>query len=88
MAVQFGYRLALISFATVALEGALTGTDFEGSLRAALLAGVVFFVLGLICGELARRVVEEQVAAELEQILSTSTETATVESSATPPQRS
>ena len=68
MAVQFGVRLALIAFATAALDGALAGADFEGSLRAALLAGVVFLVLGVICGELARHVVEEQVAAELEQM--------------------
>ena len=88
MALQFGYRLALIAFATAALDGALTGTDFEGSLRAALLAGGVFFVLGLICGELARRVVEEQVASELEQLLSTPAETASAKSSATPPNRS
>ena len=70
MALQFGYRLALIAFATATLRGALTGTDFEGTLNAALVAGVAFFMLGTICGELARRVVEEQVEAEFEKLMS------------------
>jgi hypothetical protein len=68
VATQFGYRLALIAFATATLRGALTGSDFEGTLHTALLAGAAFFVLGMICGELARRVVEEQVEAEFESL--------------------
>ncbi|HUG89688.1 MAG TPA: hypothetical protein VML55_02570 [Planctomycetaceae bacterium] len=70
MAAQFGYRLALIAFATATLRGALTGTDFEGTLQSALWAGVLFFALGMVCGELAGRVVEEQVEAEFERLLS------------------
>ena len=80
MALQFGYRLALIAFATATLRGALTGTDFEGTLNTALLAVVAFFVLGMICGELARRVVEEQVEAEFEKLMSSAERSTPAES--------
>jgi hypothetical protein len=83
VATQFGSRLALIAFATATLRGLLAGADFEGTIQSALLAGLVFFVLGLVCGELARLVVEEQVEAEFEQMLSAPSERALAKSPAT-----
>jgi hypothetical protein len=68
MAVQFASRLSLIAFATVSFRGMLTSIDFEGSLKAALIAAAGFYGLGLVLGELARRVVEESVASELSNL--------------------
>ena len=64
VAKQFASRLALIAFATAALRGLISGAAFQGSLQAALVAMAAFYGLGLVLGELARRVVEEQVTAE------------------------
>ena len=65
MAVQFASRLSLIAFATMSVRGILTAADFEGALKAALIAAAGFYGLGLVVGELARRVIEENVAKEL-----------------------
>ena len=69
MAIQFASRLALIAFATVSLRGVLVGGQFEGTLKTALVAGVVFYFFGMICGDLARRIVEEDARAEVEKML-------------------
>ena len=61
MAHDFGVRLALISFGTAAMRGLISGADFTPALQTALLAAIMFYGLGLVCGELARRVVEEHV---------------------------
>ena len=66
---QFAFRLSLIAFATMAMRGLMTGGDFEGTMQSALLILALFFGLGWIIGELARRVVEEQVEAELPRLL-------------------
>jgi hypothetical protein len=65
VAVQFASRLSLVAFATMSVRGILTGADFEGALKAALIAAGLFYGLGLLLGELARRVIEENVANEL-----------------------
>ena len=54
----------LIAFATAAVRGLITGSDFQGTIQAALVATAVFFGLGLVLGELARRVVQENAEAE------------------------
>jgi hypothetical protein len=65
VAVQFASRLSLIAFATMSVRGIVTGADFEGALKTALLAAAAFYGLGLIVGEMARRVVEESVTKDL-----------------------
>ncbi len=64
MATQFGIRLSLIAFATVVLRGAMRLDGFEDTLRTGLYAAGAFFLLGLVCGEIARRLIEEVVQNE------------------------
>ena len=63
MAEQYAPRLALIAVLTVLGRGLLGGGDFAGTVKAAAVAVVVFFVLGLLVGEIARRLIEEHVRA-------------------------
>jgi len=51
----------MIAFATASLRAMLTGAGFELGIKTAIAAGAGFFGLGLVVGELARRVVEESV---------------------------
>lgn len=59
MAHEFAVRLALIAFATAAMRGLFSGADFQPAIQTALLALGAFYVVGLVCGEVARRLVEE-----------------------------
>jgi Na+/glutamate symporter len=61
VAHEFAVRLALIAFATGAIQGLANRADFEAALKLALAAAAACCVLGWLCGELARRVVEESV---------------------------
>lgn len=61
MAEQYAPRLALIAVLTVLGRGMLCGGDFVGTVQMAAVAAVVFFALGLLVGEIARRLVEEHV---------------------------
>jgi hypothetical protein len=61
VAQEYAVRLALIAFATTAVQGLVMRSDFEPTLKSALAATAVFYVLGWLCGEMARRVVEESV---------------------------
>lgn len=70
VALQFAFRLGLLTFGVVALRGALRSIDFTGGMQDALLASVVFFSLGFVLGEIARRLVEEHVQAEQRRVLS------------------
>lgn len=69
MAVQFAARLALIAFASANLQGSLTGVDLVGALQTALIVAALFFLAGLIIGDISRRVVEESVERELLALL-------------------
>lgn len=69
MTAQFASRLALIAFAAATVRGLLEGTDFRGTLTGALMALAVFFGLGLILGELARRLAEETARAEFARMM-------------------
>lgn len=69
MARQFASRVSLIAFAATAIHGAMAGRGFSAAMKTALMTGAAFFLLGLIFGELARRLVEESVRTELEQSL-------------------
>ena len=64
MAQEFAFRLALIAFITAAVQGLICGAAFEPGLKSALGASAVCYLLGWVCGDLARRVVEESVHAE------------------------
>lgn len=71
MVLQFARNLALIAFATASINGIVSNSDFEGSLRTAMIAGAIFYVLGIAFGELGRRIVEESAEAEVRRILQT-----------------
>src|SRR3984885_16293654 len=65
VATQFAKRLALIAFATAALRGLLCQSDFFATMQTALVSLGAFYVLGLVVGEAARRIVEENVKSDL-----------------------
>jgi hypothetical protein len=65
VATQFAKRLALISFSTTVLRGLIYGPDFLATMQTALVCLGAFYVLGLILGEAARRIVEENIKSEL-----------------------
>ncbi|MCA9067344.1 MAG: hypothetical protein KDA84_00370 [Planctomycetaceae bacterium] len=69
--MAFGLRLAVIAFSVKCLTGVIDGQDFETTIQSALLAGGIFWGLGLILGELARHVIEEHVRAEFEETTKT-----------------
>ena len=69
MAGTYSRHLALIGFATVCIQGLLSNSPFEETLKSALLVSVVFFPLGWILGELSRWLVEDQVRYERQQQL-------------------
>lgn len=66
---HFANRMTLITFATVCLRGVVSGAEFPGTIRAALLAGAAFYCLGAIVGEIAKRAVEESVTMDFEKLL-------------------
>jgi len=68
VAGHFAFRLSLIAFATASLRGLIAGVDFSDALKTALVAAALFYGLGLIVGELARRVIEEHVQAEFDRL--------------------
>jgi hypothetical protein len=59
----------LIAFATVAVRGLLGQADFFGTIQTALVSLGAFYVLGLVVGEAARRLVEENAKADLAERL-------------------
>ncbi len=65
VATQFAKRLALIAFATAALRGLVCEADFFATMQTALVSLGAFYVLGLVLGEAARRIVEENIKSEL-----------------------
>jgi hypothetical protein len=67
MGMEFGLRLGLIAFAAVGIQNTLLATPFETAVPTAVGASVAFFAVGLACGEIARRIVEESVQLELKR---------------------
>jgi len=67
LALQYAARLALIAFATTNVQGLLSKSDLFSTLQTGLLVAVIFFVLGAIIGDLARKAVEESVEKDLRQ---------------------
>ena len=70
VSTQFASRLSSIAFATVAIRGLLEQADFFGTIQTALVSLGAFYVLGLVVGEAARRLVEENAKADLAERLS------------------
>lgn len=69
VAGQFASRLSMIAFATATMRGFISGTDFRTSIQMALVSMVVFYVVGRLIGELARRLVEDSLDAELAKMI-------------------
>jgi hypothetical protein len=77
VATQFAKRLALIAFATAALRGLFCEADFFATMQTALVALGVFYVLGLVLGEAARRIVEENIKSQVSRQMETALGSAT-----------
>ncbi len=69
MALHTACRLALIAFATIALRGVLDRSEFQTVLILALQIGAAFFGIGLIIGDLARRLLEDLVTAKIRKVI-------------------
>jgi predicted translin family RNA/ssDNA-binding protein len=69
VALHTACRLALIAFATVALRGVLDGSEFRTVLILAIKIGTAFFGIGLIIGELARRLLEDLVNSKIRKVI-------------------
>lgn len=67
MAKQFASRLSLLAFSAMLLDGLVCGTDFRGAMYGAFASAVVFLFVGLACGEMAKRIVQEMAASEVQQ---------------------
>jgi predicted translin family RNA/ssDNA-binding protein len=67
IAHQFGSRMALISVFTTAIHGIMIGSGFEGTIKSTFFIAIACYLLGLIVGEMGRRLVEDQVRMEFEQ---------------------
>ncbi|HEV8070328.1 MAG TPA: hypothetical protein VGP76_21620 [Planctomycetaceae bacterium] len=78
VATQFAKRLALIAFATAALRGLVCEADFFATMQTALVSLGAFYVLGLVLGEAARRIVEENIKSELARQMEAALGSATV----------
>jgi hypothetical protein len=74
---QFAKRLALIAFATAALRGLFCEADFFATMQTALVSLAACYVLGLVLGEAARRIVEENIKSELAREMETALGSAT-----------
>jgi hypothetical protein len=59
VAHEYAVRLALIAVTTVTVQALIEGAAFEPAVSYALLTGAACYALGWLCGELARRIVEE-----------------------------
>lgn len=70
--MAFSLRLAVIAFSVTCLARVIDGQEFEATIQSAFIAGGIFWGLGLILGELARHIIEENVRAELETAKATS----------------
>ena len=77
VATQFAKRLALIAFATAALRGLFCEADFFATMQTALVSLGTFYVLGLVLGEAARRIVEENIKSDLTRQMETALGSAT-----------
>jgi len=69
VAAHFAAQLALIAFAVMQVQGMVLRGDFSTVIKTGLIAAGAFFLLGLITGEVARRIVEETAEREFQQMI-------------------
>ena len=67
----------MIAFATAVIRGLLCQADFYSTIETALVSMGAFYILGLLVGEAARRIVEENVKADLTEHLTSAAGAAT-----------
>ncbi|QDT66763.1 hypothetical protein [Calycomorphotria hydatis] len=68
MGTQYAGRLALIAIGVVVARGMIAGRDFTGIVQTALFAAIIFWGLGRVLGDIAKRLVEEQVRSKYEKL--------------------
>jgi len=66
VAKVFAARLSLITFTAVVIDSLISGMAFRDGIGSAMSTGAIAFGLGLIVGELARRIIEENAEAEFD----------------------
>lgn len=64
MAHEFGLRLGLLAFAATSARQTLLLADFSEAVPTSLLILVLFYGIGCLTGEIARRIVEESLGPE------------------------
>jgi len=64
VAHEFGLRLGLIAFAATSARQALVLADFSAAVPASLMMLACFYGVGCLAGEIARRIVEENLGPE------------------------
>jgi hypothetical protein len=69
MAWTIACRLGLLAFAATALDAAWTGSDLVGGVLTGLGRTAVLFGVGLACGEIARRLMDEAAQQEFSRWL-------------------
>lgn len=79
MARHLAAQLAMIAFATAAIDGAMDGLAFSDTIHVALKTAAGFYFLGLLLGEVARRLAEENSERILERELEKSAKDKTEE---------
>ena len=51
------------------LDGIVCGTDFHNAMFGAFASAIVFLFVGLACGAMAKRIVQEMAAREAQQLV-------------------
>lgn len=74
MARSFGVRLAFLAFAAATLDGAGGGASFGDTLQTALGHLAIGLALGMICGGLADRMVDELAQVDLQHLIAAADE--------------
>jgi len=71
MARRMAAALALVVFAVCVIAGLSAGNPFESVLTKALLAMAATFILGLVVGAMAQKMLDENLAAEAAKLAAT-----------------
>ena len=74
MVRSYGVRLAFLAFAAATLDGAIGGASFGDTLQTALGHLAVGLALGMICGGLADRMIDELARTDLQHIIAAADE--------------
>ncbi len=74
MVRTYGVRLAFLAFTAATLDGAIGGDSFGDSLQTALGHLAIGLALGMICGGLADRMIDELARTDLQQLIAAADE--------------